>query len=311
MDVVVTGASGLVGSALVRALAHAGQRPIRLVRGEASDAATSEGEVLRWDPEGGTIDARGLDGVGAVVHLAGAGIGERRWTREQKQRILESRVQGTTLVARTLAGLAHPPSVLVSGSAVGWYGGTRGDEVLDEDSPPPAQPDFLADVCRQWEAATTPAEAAGIRTVHLRSGMVLSGEAGALARMVGPFRLGLGGRIGSGRQYVSWIDIEDEVGAILHALTHAELSGPMNATAPNPVTNAELTRTLGRVLGRPAVLPTPLPALRVLYGAELVRHLLREGQRVVPTRLLRSGYTFRQPLLEDALRRVLSRPATS
>ena len=200
--------------------------------------------------------------------------------------------------------------MLVSGSAIGWYG-NRGDEVLTESSPPPAEPNFLSEVCVAWEAATAPAEAAGIRTVHLRTGVVLTPDGGALKRLLLPFRLGLGGRVGSGRQYMSWIALDDEIGAILHALTNAEVSGPLNATAPTPVTNAELTATLGRVLKRPTFLPTPVPAVKLVYGGELVQELLLEGQRVLPAKLEATGYSFSRPDLAYALRLMLSQPVTT
>jgi uncharacterized protein (TIGR01777 family) len=296
MDIAVTGSSGLVGTALLAALRDAGHRAVAVVRPDSS----STGETLRWDPNAGTIDAAGFEGLDAVVHLAGVGIGDKRWTPDQKQRILESRVRPTTLLSEALAGLARPPGVLVSGSAVGWYG-DRGPEVLDEASGPPVPPDFAADVCRQWEAATTPAEAAGIRTVHLRTGLVLASEGGVLPRMALPFKLGLGGRIGSGKQYMSWIGLADEVGAILHAIATPELSGPLNATAPSPVTNAEFTSALGHAVRRPTLLPTPVFALKLVYGSELVDHLLVGGQRVMPERLRATGYEFAQPDLESAL----------
>lgn len=291
MDVAITGSSGLIGTALSAALRARGDVVIPIVRGD--------GRGVRWDPVAGTIDAEALEGVGAIVHLAGAGIGEQKWTPEQKHAIRDSRVDGTTLLANALAGLARRPEVFVSGSAIGWYG-NRGDEVLTEDSPPPP-PAFLADVTREWEAATAPAEAAGIRTVHLRTGIVLSPHGGALARMLTPFKLGLGGRIGSGNQYMSWISIDDEVGAILHILDTPAIRGVLNATAPNPVTNREFTKTLGRALHRPTLLPTPLAPLKVLYGSELVQNLLVDGQRVMPDRLLATGYEFRHPDLADAL----------
>ena len=296
MDIAVTGSSGLIGTALLAVLREAGHRAVPVLRPDS----TSAGESLRWDPNAGTIDAAGFEDIDAVVHLAGTGIGDKRWTPEQKQRIVQSRVGPTTLLAETLAGLTKPPGVLVSGSAVGWYG-NRGSEVLTEESGPPQPLDFLADVCRQWEAATTPAEAAGIRTVHLRSGIVLASEGGVLPRMALPFKLGLGGRTGSGKQYMSWIGLADEVGAIVHAITTAEVSGPLNATAPTPVTNAEFTAALGHVLKRPTLLPTPVPTLKLVYGSELVEHLLVEGQRVVPDRLQATGYEFAQPDLELAL----------
>ncbi|MGZ4736994.1 MAG: TIGR01777 family oxidoreductase [Acidimicrobiia bacterium] len=302
MQIAVTGASGLIGTALLAALRSAGHRAIPVVR----PGGRPTGETLGWDPGAGTIDAAGFEGLDAVVHLAGQGIADRRWTPEQKQRILESRTVPTTLLAETLAALTKPPTVLVSGSAIGWYG-NRGAEILTEKSSAPTGPDFLADVCRQWEAATGPAEAAGIRTVHVRTGIVLAAEGGVLARMATPFRFGLGGRIGSGRQYMSWIALGDEIGAIVHAITQPDLVGPVNATAPNPATNAEFTAALGNVLHRPTVLPTPVPALKLVYGSELVEHLLVEGQRVVPDRLVESGYAFAYPDLEPALRAILGR----
>lgn len=300
MEIAVTGSNGLIGSALVRALEADGHGVRRLVRGGAPGTG-----CVAWDPTAGTIDAAGLEGIDAVVHLAGEGIGEKRWTPEQKQRILESRTHGTDLIARTIAGLATPPRVLVSASAVGWYGGQRGDEVLTEASAAPGSPDFLARVCVDWEAATAPAEAAGIRTVHLRTGIVLTPSGGALGRMVTPFKLGLGGRIGSGKQWMSWISIDDEVGAIRHALATDGLAGPVNATAPEPVTNAEFTKALGAAVHRPTLLPTPLTPLRAVYGRELVDALLVGGQRVLPAALEASGYTFAHRDLPAGLRAVL------
>lgn len=296
MDIAVTGSSGLIGTALLAALRDAGHRAVPVVRPESNAA----GESVHWDPNAGMIDAAGFDGLDAVVHLAGTGIGDKRWTPARKQEIVQSRVRPTTLLAETLAGLSKPPGVLVSGSAIGWYG-NRGSEVLTETSGPPNPVDFAADVCRQWEAATTPAEAAGIRTVHLRTGIVLASAGGVLPRMALPFKLGLGGRIGSGKQYMSWIGLADELGAILHAITTPAVSGPMNATAPTPVTNAEFTAALGHVVHRPTLIPTPVPALKLVYGSELVDHLLVGGQRVVPDQLQATGYEFSQPNLEDAL----------
>jgi hypothetical protein len=299
MEIAVTGSNGLIGTALIAALEADGHGVRRLVRGGAS----GPGRVA-WDPAAGTIDAAGLEGIDAVVHLAGEGIGEKKWSPEQKRRILDSRTSGTDLIARTIAGLTTKPAVLVSASAVGWYGGQRGDEVLTEASAAPEPADFLAGVCAAWEAATAPAEAAGIRTVHLRTGIVLTPSGGALGRMITPFKLGLGGRIASGKQWMSWISIDDEVGAIRHALTTDGLVGPVNATAPTPVTNADFTKTLGSVLHRPTLLPTPLAPLRVVYGGELVRALLVDGQRVLPTALESSGYEFAHRDLATALRAV-------
>ena len=299
MDVAVTGSRGFIGSALLPALIREGHRPVRIVRGRAAGD-----DELRWDPEAGTIDAEGLEGIGGVVHLAGAGIGDKRWTDARKRLILESRTKGTSLVARTLAGLTRPPSALVSASAIGYYG-NRGDEPLDEQSTPGS--DFVARVCVQWEGATAPAVDAGIRVARVRSGIVLGRDGGVLPRLLLPFRLGLGGRIASGRQYMSWISIGDEVRAILHALTQDGVAGPVNLTGPAPVTNDEFTQTLGRVLRRPTLIPTPLLPLRARYGRELVQHLLVEGQRVLPKRLQATGYAFEHPTLEDALRAAVDR----
>jgi uncharacterized protein (TIGR01777 family) len=238
------------------------------------------------------------------VHLAGEGIGEKRWSDEQKRRILESRTRGTELLVGALATREQKPKVLVSASAIGYYG-NRGDEVLTEVSTPGR--DFLAGVCEQWEAATAPASEAGIRVVNVRTGIVLARGGGALGRLLLPFKLGLGGRIGSGHQYMSWISIADEVGAILHAIDNDALHGAMNATGPNPVTNAEFTATLGHVLHRPTLLPTPLAPLKVVYGGELVESLLLFSQRVEPAKLRATGYEFRHPSLEAALRAVLDR----
>ncbi len=299
MDIAITGSRGLIGSALVPALARAGHRPVRLVRGAA--AGTDE---LGWDPDSGVIDAAGLEGVGAAVHLAGAGIGDRRWTPARKRLILESRTKGTDVLARALAGLADKPAVLISASGVDYYG-PHGNESLTEASPP--GDGYLADVCRQWEAATKRAADAGIRVVHIRTGPVLSGDGGLLGRLLLPFRMGLGGRVGTGEQYMSWIAIDDHVAAILHLLTRDDSTGPYNLTAPNPVTNGEFTTTLGGVLHRPAKIPTPLLPLKLRYGGELVHELLLTGQRVLPVRLEEAGYRFAHPMLEEALRAALDR----
>jgi len=298
MDVAVTGSSGLIGSALRPALEAAGHRVLRLVRHGGGGPDT-----LRWDPQAGTIDAAGLEGVGAVVNLAGEGIGDRRWNGDQKARIRNSRVEGTTLLAETLAKLSKPPAVLVSGSAIGIYG-DRGDEILSEASPPGEG--FLGEVCQAWEAATAPAEAAGIRVAHLRTGIVLSPEGGALKKMLFPFKMGLGGRMGSGQQWMSWIAVSDEVGAIVHLLGEGAPSGPVNATAPHPVTNAEFTKALGAVYRRPTLMPLPGAALKLALGAQMAEELLLGGQRVLPTKLEASGYTFRAPELAAALKQLLA-----
>ena len=301
MRVLVSGSHGLIGSALVDRLQREGHDPLRLVR----SAEAGPGEVA-WDPREGRLEARSLEGLDGVVHLAGAGIGDKRWTAPRKKEILDSRVVSTDLLSRRLAETDSHPPVLISGSAVGYYG-DRGDELLDESSAPGAG--FLAEVCRQWEAATAPAEAAGIRVVHVRTGIVQTPNGGTLKRLLPLFKIGAGGRLGSGRQYMSWISLDDEVGGILHALQQGSVAGPVNLTAPEPVTNAQFTATLGTVLGRPTFVTAPRFGLSALLGPELVEELLLSGQRVEPKVLLGSGYVFRHPTLEAALRDVLDRPA--
>jgi len=301
--VAVTGASGLVGSALVTGLTSAGHRVVRVVRG-AGAASVAGQRLARWDPESGALEPSALAGADAVVHLAGESVAGGRWTEAKKRRIRSSRVDVTRRLAEALPRLERPPRLLVSASAVGYYG-DRGSEILREDSAP--GPGFLAEVCREWEAATDPAARAGIRVVRLRIGMVLSRRGGALGAMLTPFRLGAGGPVGSGVQWVSWIAIDDLVGAILHALATESLAGPVNAVAPEPVTNRELARTLGRVLRRPALLPLPAVAARLLFG-QMADELLLASARVEPARLRASGFTFRHARLEDALRHELGRP---
>jgi uncharacterized protein (TIGR01777 family) len=299
MDVAITGSHGFIASKLIPALKDKGHRVLRLVR-----TAETEPGSIHWDPEKGRIDAAGLEGIEAVVHLAGEGIGDRRWTDEQKRRILESRTKGTGLLATTLAELQRPPAVMVSASAVGYYG-DRGDEVLTEESSPGTG--FAADVCVRWEQAAEPAATAGIRVAHPRSGIVLGRTGGALKKMLLPFKLGLGGRLGSGRQWFSWIAIDDEVRVLLHLIERSELTGPVNATAPNPVTNAEFTKTFGRVLGRPTVIPVPTIGLKLVFGSEAVDEGLLTSQRALPARLESDGFEFQTPELEGALRQVLNR----
>ena len=294
MDIAITGSSGLIGSALAASLRHAGHRVRPVVR-----RPVANDDEIRWDPTGGTIETEKLEGVRAVVHLAGAGVGDKRWTPERKKEIRESRTIGTGTIARAVADAKVP--VLVSGSAVGYYG-DRGDEVLTEDSGPGTG--FLATLCIDWEAATAPAEASGARVAHIRTGIVLTPKGGALAKLLPLFKLGAGGRMGSGRQWWPWITLEDEVGAITHLLT-ADAEGPHNLSAPNPATNAELTRALGRVLRRPTVLPVPAFGPRLLLGKELAAALLEDSARVVPARLQSSGYEFAHPDLEPALRALL------
>lgn len=297
MKVAVTGSHGLIGRELVAELGRRGDQVTRLVR-----TTPGPGDAA-WDPAAGTIEADKLEGHDAVVHLAGVGIGDHRWTDEHKRAVLDSRVQGTSLLARTLAALSSPPAVLVSGSAVGYYGFDGGDEILTESSP--AGRGFLADVVTEWEEAAAPAEDAGVRLVRLRSGVVLSEKGGALKKQLLPFKLGVGGRLGNGRQWLSWISLDDEVAAILHVITAGQLRGPVNATSPEPVTNATFTSTLARVLRRPAVMPVPTVALNVLFGRQMVEEMVLGGQRVLPAALEASAFTFGHPHLEEALRRML------
>ena len=291
MHVAVTGSHGLIGGALMPLLTMGGHRVTPLVRGGAS-----EGQIA-WDPSGGSFDASGLAGVDGIVHLAAENIGTGRWTTLRKDRIRESRVHGTRVLCEGLEKLPSPPKVLVSASAIGFYG-DRGDELLDEHSP--AGRGFLADVVCQWEAATEPAAAAGIRVVLMRFGVVLSPAGGALAKMLAPFRLGAGGILGSGRQFWSWIALDDAAGAILHALTTDALRGLVNAVAPNPVTNAQFTKTLGRALSRPTIVRMPAFLLRLALG-EMADELLLASTRVEPKRLRDSGYQFHYASLEEAL----------
>jgi uncharacterized protein len=300
VNVAISGASGLVGTALARELRTAGHRVLRLQRG-----GVTEGDAIGWDPETGLIDAAAFEGVDAVVHLAGEGIAEKRWSEPQKQRILQSRVKGTALLAGAVASRDRKPRVFVSASGVHYYGNDRGDEVLTEDSA--RGQGFLADVAEQWEAATETASAAGIRTVSMRSGIVLAAHGGTLKRLLLPFKIGAGGRIGTGEQWMSWIALADEVGAIMHAIETESLRGPANFTAPNPVVNREFVETLGHVLHRPTLLPTPLLPLRAWYGNELVEALLLGSQRAMPARLQECGYEFRYPTLEAALRAEVAR----
>lgn len=296
--VIVSGASGFIGSALCRALEKEGCRVMRLVRRETKSA-----DEIFWDPESGKTDAAKLEGVPAVIHLAGENIAEGRWSEAKKRRIRESRVKGTRLVAETLAALRTPPRTLVCASAIGWYG-DRGDTVLAEDAPPAA--DFLGSACRDWEAACDSAKGKGIRVVNARIGIVLSPEGGALKRMLLPFKMGAGGVLGSGRQWMSWIALDDAVAVFLHALKTESLHGPVNAAAPNPVTNYDFTKTLGRVLRRPTVMPMPAFAARLAFG-EMADALLLSSTRVVPKKLRESGFTFKYPELEGALRSLLKK----
>jgi uncharacterized protein len=309
MRVLVSGSSGLVGSALRPALSRAGHRVGRLVRSGVSVGEAGTGPAVRlgaddvtWDPIGGSLDAARLEGLDAVVNLAGASIAHGRWTAARKETIRRSRVDTTQLLSATLATLARPPKVMVSASAVGYYG-DRGEELLDESAA--RGRGFLPALCVAWESATERAEKRGIRVVHLRFGVILSATGGALAKMLPPFRLGLGGNLGSGRQYVGWIAMDDAIGAIQHALARDSLRGPVNVVSPTPVTNGEFTRALGRALRRPTVLPLPAFAARLLFG-EMADALLLASGRVSPAALRASGYRFQHPDLDAALRHLLA-----
>ena len=299
MRVLVSGSSGLIGSATVARLRAEGHDVVRLVR----RAPTGRDEI-RWDPMAGRLDASDVGHVDAIVHLAGEGIGEKRWTPKQKQRILDSRVKGTRLLAETAAALDPKPDVFVCGSAIGYYG-LRGDEILTEQSR--AGSGFLAELTQQWEAATLPAEQAGIRTVHVRTGIVIAPKGGAFGRLLPFLKLGIGGKLGRGDQWWSWISLEDEVRLLLHALTTPTLSGAVNASAPQPATNAEIVRVAGKVLGRPTVLPVPKFALSIAMGGELTEQVILAGQRARPAAAEASGFTFSHPDLESALRAMLGR----
>ncbi len=296
LHVAVSGASGLIGGALVRHLTTKGHRARPLVR-----RAPGPGEI-GWDPAAGRLDPSDLEGLDAVVHLAGENVGVR-WTRARKARIRDSRIQGTRVLSEALARTRRRPAVLVSASAIGIYG-DRGDEILTESSALGPREDFLAAVGQEWENAAAPARTAGIRVVHPRFGVVLSPAGGALGKMLLPFRLGLGGLLGDGSQWMSWISIDDVVGALLHLVLNETLSGPVNVTAPEPLRNRDFTRTLGRVLSRPTLLPVPSAALRLVLG-EMADSTLLASTRVLPGRLLESGYRFTHPDLETALRHVL------
>lgn len=297
MIIAITGASGLVGTALASALEGNGHLVRRLVRRDVRD----DDHEIRWDPEKGEIDAGELEGLDGVIHLAGENIAAGRWTEAKKRRIVESRVEGTRLLCETLAKLKSKPEVVCSASAIGYYG-DRGAERVSEASP--GGTGFLADVCREWELATQVAREVGIRVVNMRIGVVLSGQGGALARMVTPFKLGLGGVLGSGEQYFSWIAIDDLVEAIRFLLETATLAGPVNCVAPEAVTNRQFTKTLGRVLGRPTIFPMPASVARLAFG-EMADEMLLGGACVVPQALTAAGFRHRFPELEKSLRYLL------
>jgi uncharacterized protein (TIGR01777 family) len=304
MRVLASGSSGLIGTALTARLGADGHSVTRLVR--ATGPPISRTEAVNWDPVAGRLDRQALERSGpydAVVNLAGAGIGDRRWSPARKSLILESRIQSTTLLIESLLAMSSRPSVIVSASAVGVYG-IRGDEELTEQSV--AGTGFLADVCQAWEAAAAPAADVGIRTVALRTGIVLSRTGGALGKQLPLFRIGLGGRMGSGTQYRSWITLADEVGVIRHCIEDTDLSGPVNATAPSPATDGELAKALGAALRRPSILPVPAPALRLVLGTEMADELVLGGQRVLPAALESIGYPFAHAELDEAVRSVLT-----
>ncbi|MGH2829952.1 MAG: TIGR01777 family oxidoreductase [Actinomycetota bacterium] len=301
MIVAVGGAGGFIGTALAQALRGAGHRVRPLLRPSSPPVA----DGIRWDPAGGTIQSEELAGVDAFVNLAGESIGTARWTKRRKREMRDSRVQSTALLARTVAGMTPRPKVLVCASASGYYG-ERGEEILDESAP--QGEGFLAGLVADWEAAATPAAAAGIRTVWLRSGIVLGPQGGLLARLLPVFRMGAGGRLGRGRQWMSWISIEDEVRAIAHVLERDDCAGPHNLCSPNPVVNADFSAILARVLRRPSFLPVPAFALTLLFGAEPTREAFLASQRMTPVALDGSGFAFRHPGIEPALRALLDRP---
>lgn len=299
MRILISGASGFIGSALADNLTSSGNRVIRLTRRPVSRGQ----DAVHWDPESGQLEPSDLDGVEAVVHLAGEGIGDHRWTEGHKARVLDSRVRGTNLLAETIASLQDPPKVLVSQSGAHYYGFESGERFLTEDAP--LGGGFLARVVEQWEAATEPAEKAGIRVVRTRSGVVLSPGGGALQKQLLPFKLGIGGKLGSGRQYFSWISLEDEVAGMEFLLEREDISGPVNLVAPNPVTNADFTRALGDALGRPTFMPVPSIAIKLMFSTEMAEEMIFGGQRLQPKRLQDAGFEFGDPEVKAALRRML------
>lgn len=297
MRILVSGSHGLVGKALITALTRDGHEIVRLVRGKPSGATEIE-----WHPNEDRLEASALEGIDAVVHLAGESIASGRWTDEKKRAIRDSRVKGTSLLSKALARLSRSPSIFLSASAIGYYG-DRGDEVLTEKSAPGK--DFLASVCVEWENATRPAIEKGIRTVHARFGIILDANEGALGKMLTPFRMGIGGRVGNGKQWMSWIAIEDVVNGLISLIGDKSVIGPVNFVAPNPVTNAEFTKTLGRVLSKPTLFPVPAFGARLAFG-EMADALLLSSQRVQPNVLQQRGFGFAYPSLDAALRHILA-----
>ncbi len=294
----VTGASGLIGTQLVAALEADGKRVLRAVRRDAQND-----QELSWDPVSGKIDRDKLEGLDAVIHLAGANVAGRRWTEAYKQLLIDSRVDGTTLIAETIAGLDRKPRVFACASAIGYYG-DRGNEELDESAA--CGDSFLPELCMQWERASQPARNAGVRTANMRIGVVLSPKGGGLKKMLTPFKLGGGGILGNGRQFFSWITLDDVVRAIQFVVENKSLAGPVNLVTPNPVTNREFTKTLGRVLSRPTVLPMPTVAARLLFG-DMADELFLASSRVVPSSLTDAGFSYQHAQLEPALRYLLGR----
>lgn len=298
MKVLITGSTGFIGKRLVSVLTEAGHTVVPLVRGEASPGSVT------WDPDIGVLDPQPLEGADVLIHLAGESIASGRWTETKKARIRDSRVKGTELLQKTLGAMSSPPPLWISGSAIGIYG-DRDEEPLTVESSKGRG--FLADVCEEWEAAALPAADKGIRVVLLRTGVVLDPSGGALGMMLTPFKMGAGGRIGSGKQFMSWITREDMVRAILFLIDHPEINGPVNMVAPNPVTNAEFTRTLGKALHRPTFMPMPKFAARLAFG-EMADECLLASQRVLPDKLICAGYPFLHPNLEGALAAMLRQP---
>ncbi len=299
LNILLSGSSGLIGSNLVSFLKTAGHKVVRMVRRKEQ----VDDDSVYWNPADKKIDKEALENFAVVIHLAGENIASGRWTPAKKERLRQSRVEGTRLLSETLTQLNHPPDALICASALGFYG-DRGDEILTEDSPPGKG--FLSELCCEWEKATQPAAEKDIRTVNLRIGIVLTPAGGALKRMLLPFKLGLGGPLGSGKQYMSWIAIDDLPYLISHIITNPNLSGPINAVSPNPVTNKEFTRTLAKVLHRPAVIPVPAFALRLVQG-QMADELLFASARIKPSKLLENNHHFHYPTLEDALRHVLGK----
>ncbi len=299
MRVLVSGSSGLIGSVLVIRLTQAGHEVVRLVRSRE----TARANAVYWNPESGEVDVKALNKLDAVVHLAGENIANGRWSARTRQRIRDSRVNGTTLLCEALAATGTPPKTFILGAATGFYG-SRGDELVREDSPPGEG--FLAEVCREWENAVRAAEDAGMRTVKIRTGVVLSVRGGALVKMIPQYKLGLGGKLGSGRQYMSWITLDDLVGVILYALENQVVTGALNAVAPGPVTNHRFTKTMGRILHRPTFFTVPAFLLRLLLG-EMADEMLLSSLRVHPAKLEKYGFTFTHPDLDTALSDLLSR----